>query len=119
MAEDIQDKIKEFKEKEEKTQKKKRRRKGFLIFILIIIIIVGLYEATVIVKRININKLGSEYCEYNGEHPIQTGMKGETHSVCKGCSKLMKFEYRVTDELCETCAQEFHRCRRCGLLLKD
>ena len=93
--------------------------KRFLIFLLIIILIVGLYASTVIVKKINVSKLGDEYCEYNGEHPIETGMKGETHSTCKGCSKLMRFDYRITDELCETCTQELHRCKRCGKLLKD
>ena len=54
------------------------RKKGILIFLLTIIIIAGLYASTVIVKKINVSKLGNEYCEYNGEHPIATGMKETT-----------------------------------------
>ena len=119
MEENLEEKIEEKKEKEEQEKKKKRRKKEILIFLLTIIIIAGLYASTVIVKKINISKLGDEYCKYNGEHPIETGMKGETHSTCKGCSKIMKFEYRITEELCETCAQEFHRCKQCGKLLED
>lgn len=119
MEENLEDKIEEFKKQEEQKLKKKRRKKRVLIFLLVIIIIAGLYASTVIVKRINISKLGNEYCEYNGEHPIETGMKGETHSICRGCSKLMKFDYRITDELCETCAQEFNRCKRCGKMLEN
>ena len=46
-------------------------------------------------------------------------MKGETHSTCRGCSKIMKFDYKMTDELCEICAQELHRCKKCGKLLQD
>ena len=99
--------------------KRKKRKKQILIFLIIIIFIIGLYASTVIVKKRNVSNLGNEYCQYNGEHPIQTGMKGETHSTCKGCSKIMKFEYKITDELCETCAQELHRCKLCGQLLQD
>lgn len=111
--------IEELKKVEEQKMKNKKRKKELLIFLLIIVLIVGLYASTVIVKRINVSKLGDEYCEYNGEHPIETGMKGETHSICRGCSKLMKFDYRITDQLCETCAEELHRCKHCGKLLKD
>lgn len=103
---------------EEKTNKKKKGIKGILILLIIILIIVGLYATTVVVKKINISKLSNEYCPYNGEHPVETGAKGEIHSTCKGCSKLMKFEYKITDELCEECAQELQRCKRCGKLLK-
>ena len=94
-------------------------KKTILISLLIIFIIIGLYASTIIVKKINVSKLGNEHCEYNGEHPIQTGMEGETHSMCRGCSKIMVFEYRITNELCETCAQELHRCERCGKLLEE
>ena len=94
-------------------------KKKILIFFTIIAVIVGLFLSTIIVKKINISKLGDEYCEYNGEHPIETGMKGETYSTCRGCSKMMKFENTITDELCETCAQELHRCKRCGKLLEN
>lgn len=111
--------IEEFKKAEEQKMKKKKRKKEFLIFLLIIVLIVGLYASTVIIKKINVSKLGDEYCEYNGEHPIETGMKGETYSSCKGCSKMMKFDYKITDVLCETCAEKLHRCKRCGRLLKD
>lgn len=111
--------IEELKKAEEQKMKNKKRKKELLIFLLIIVLIVGLYAVTVIVKRINVSKLGDEYCEYNGEHPIETGMKGETHSICRGCSKLMKFDYRITDQLCETCAEELHRCKHCGKLLKN
>lgn len=111
--------IEELKKEEEQKMKNKKRKKELLIFLLIIVLIVGLYAVTVIVKRINVSKLGDEYCEYNGEHPIETGMKGETHSICRGCSKLMKFDYRITDQLCETCAEELHRCKHCGKLLKN
>ena len=82
---------------EEDINKKKKRKKAILIFLLVIFIIAGLYASTVIVKKINVSKLGNDYCEYNGEHPIQTGMKGENHSTCKGCSKIMKFDYKIPD----------------------
>ena len=119
MEENLEEKIEEFKKKEEQERKKKRRKKEILIFLLIIIVLIGLYASTVIVKRMNIAKLGNELCEYNGEHPIQTGMKEELHSMCKGCSKIMDFETAITDELCDTCAQEFNRCKRCGKLLEN
>ena len=119
MEENLQEKIEEFKRQEEQENKKKRRKKEILIFLLAIIIIAGLYASTVIVKKINVSKLGTEHCEYNGEHPTQTGMKGEAHSTCRGCSKIMKFEYKITNELCDTCAEELHRCKLCGKLLED
>ena len=84
-----------------------------------IIIIAGLYAATIIVKQKNVAKLGNDYCQYNGEHPIETGMKGVEHQTCIGCSKIMKFEYKTIDKLCETCAKELHRCKQCGKLLQD
>jgi len=111
--------IEEVMKLEEQRRKKKRRKKEILIFLLMVIIIVGLYIATVIVKKNNVSKLGTELCEYNGQHPIETGMKGETHSTCRGCSKIMKFEYRITNELCDTCAEELHRCKQCGKLLEN
>ena len=119
MEENLREKIEEFKRKEEQEKKKKRRKKEILIFLLTIIIIAGLYASTIIVKKINVRKLGNEYCEYNGEHPTQTGMKGEAHSTCRGCSKIMKFEYKITNELCDTCAEELNRCKLCGKLLND
>ena len=115
----MEDNIEEINKIEENKKKKKRRKKEILIFLLTVIVIVALYASTVIVKKINISKLGNEYCEYNGEHPIETGMKGETHSTCKGCSKIMKFERTITNELCDTCAEELHRCKLCGKLLQD
>ena len=114
----MEDNKKEINETEE-IEKKKRKKKEILIFLLVVIIIAGLYISTVIVKKINVSKLGNEYCEYNGEHPIETGMKEETHSTCRGCSKIMKFERTITNELCDTCAKELNRCKRCGNLLKD
>ena len=102
-----------------KKDKKKKVIKNILIFFLIIIIIIGLYATSVIVKKINVSKLGDEYCTYNGEHPIETGMVEKTRSMCRGCSKIMEFEITITDELCETCAQELHRCKRCGKLLEN
>ena len=119
MEEEIDEKLEEFKKKEEKEKKKTRRKKEILIFLLTIIIIAGLFASTVIVKKINVAKLGNELCEYNGQHPIETGMKGETHSTCRGCSKIMKFERTITNELCDTCAEELHRCKLCGKLLQD
>lgn len=98
---------------------KKSKKKKILIILSIIILIVALYVSTVIVKRINVSKLGNEYCKYNGEHPVQTGMKGQTRSTCRGCSKIMTFEYRITNELCDTCAEELHRCKLCGNLLEN
>ena len=115
----MEEDIDEFKKNQERKKKRKKRIKAILIFLLTIIIIAGLYASTVIVKKINVSKLGTELCEYNGEHPIETGMKGETHSTCRGCSKIMKFDYKMTDELCEICAQELHRCKKCGKLLQD
>ena len=115
----MKENIGEFKKAEEQKAKKQKRKKEILIFLLVVAVIVGLYASTVIVKKINVSKLGNEYCEYNGEHPIETGMKEETNSTCRGCSKIMKFEYTITDELCEPCAEELHRCKRCGKLLKD
>ena len=115
----MEEEIEEFKKNQERKKKRKKRIKAILIFLLTIIIIAGLYASTVIVKKINVSKLGTEFCEYNGEHPIETGMKGETHSTCRGCSKIMKFDYKMTDELCEICAQELHRCKKCGKLLQD
>ena len=115
----MENSIEELKKQEEQELKKKKRKKTILIFLLVIILITGLYASTVIVKKINVSKLGNEYCVYNGEHPIENGMKAETHSMCRGCSKIMDFEYTITDELCETCAQELHRCKRCGGLLKE
>ena len=111
MEENLQEKIEEFKREEEQRNKRKRRKKEILIFLLIIVIIAGLYASTVIVKKINVSKLGTELCEYNGEHPTQTGMKGAAHSTCRGCSKIMKFEYKITKEL--------HRCKLCGKLLEN
>ena len=115
----MEENIEEFKKMQEKKEKKKKKKKQILVFILIIAIIAGLFASTIIVKKINVSKLGNEYCEYNGEHPIETGMKGETHSTCRGCSQIMKFEYRITDELCEICAEELHRCKFCGNRLED
>ena len=115
----MEDDIEELKKIEEQKMRKKRKIKEILIFLLIIMIISGLYVSTLIVKKINVAKLGNEYCEYNGEHPTETGMKEETHSTCRGCSKIMKFEITITDELCETCAEELHRCKLCGKLLQD
>ena len=119
MEENLEEKIEEFKKKQEKEEKKKRKKKEILIFLLIIVLLIGLYASTVIVKKINVAKLGNEHCPYNGEHPIQTGMKEETHSACKGCSKIMNFEYTITNELCDTCAEELNRCNRCGKLLEE
>ena len=119
MDENMQEKIEEFKKKQEIEEKKKRRKKEILIFLLIIIFVIGLYVSTVVVKRINVAKLGSELCKYNGEHPIQTGMVEETHSTCRGCSKIMKFENTITNELCDTCAKELNRCKRCGKMLEN
>ncbi len=99
--------------------KKEKKKKTILIFFIVIILLAGLFASTIIVKKINVSKLGNEYCEYNGEHPIQTGMKGEAHSTCKGCSKIMKFEYKITNELCDTCAKELNRCKLCGKLLEN
>ena len=115
----MEENIEEFKKMQEKKEKKKKRKKQILVCILIIAIIAGLFSSTIIVKKINVSKLGNEYCQYNGEHPIETGMKGETHSTCRGCSKIMKFEYRITDKLCEICAQELSRCKFCGKRLED
>jgi len=119
VEENLEEKIEEFKKKEEAEKRKKRRKKEILIFLLTILIIAGLYACTVIVKKINVAQLGTELCEYNGEHPIETGMKEETHSTCRGCSKIMKFEITITNELCDTCAEELKRCKRCGKLLQD
>ena len=119
MKENIQEKIEELKKNQKKEEKKKRRKKEILIFFLILILLMGLYESTVIVKKINISKLGTELCEYNGEHPIENGMKEETHSACRGCSKIMNFEYTITNELCDTCAEELNRCKHCGKLLEE
>ena len=115
----MEEEIEEFKKKQERKKKRKKRIKSFLIFLLIIMALIGLYASTVIVKKINVSKLGTELCEYNGEHPIETGAKREVHSTCRGCSKIMKFDYLTTDELCETCAKELHRCKQCGKLLQD
>ena len=111
--------LEEFKKVDEERKKKKRRKKEILVFFLLIIIIAGLYASTIIVKKMNVAKLGTELCEYNGEHPIETGMKAATHSTCRGCSKIMKFEYTITNQLCDTCAEELHRCKLCGKLLED
>ena len=119
MEENLEEKIEEFKKNQEKEQKKKRRKKEFLIFVVITILLIGLYASTVIVKKINVSKLGNEHCQYNGEHPIEKGMKEETHSVCRGCSKIMNFEYTITNELCDTCAEELNRCKHCGKLLEE
>jgi len=119
MDENIQEKIEEFKKKQEKEEKKKRKKKEILIFLLIIILLIGLYASTVIMKKINVAKLGTEFCEYNGEHPIQTGKREEAHSMCRGCSKIMDFKTTIIDELCDTCAEELHRCKRCGKLLEE
>ena len=119
MEENLQEKIEEFKRQQEQEKKKKRRIKAILIFVITVIIIAALFASTVIIKKINVAKLGTELCEYNGEHPIQTGAKDENHSTCIGCSKIMKFERTVTDELCDTCAKELNRCKRCGKLLEN
>ena len=119
LEENLEEKIEEFKKNQEKEQKKKRRKKEFLIFVVITILLIGLYASTVIVKKINVSKLGNEYCLYNGEHPKQTGMTEETHSMCRGCSKIMDFETTITDELCDICAEELNRCKRCGKLLEE
>jgi len=119
MEENFEEKMEEFKKREEQEKKKKRRKKELLIFFIITILLIAAYASTVIVKKINISKLGNEYCQYNGEHPIETGMKEETHSACRGCSKIMKFEITITNELCDTCAKELNRCKRCGNLLKN
>ena len=115
----MEEDIEEYKKNQERKKKRKKRIKAILIFLLIILILIGLYASTVIVKKINISKLGTEHCEYNGEHPTQTGMKEETHSTCRGCSKIMKFERTITNELCDICAEELHRCKLCGKLLED
>ena len=119
MEENLEEKIEEFKKQQEKEEKKKRRKKEILIFLLILILLIGLYASTVIVKKINVAKLGTELCEYNGEHPVETGMKEETHSTCRGCSKIMDFEYTITNELCDICAKELNRCKRCGKMLEN
>ena len=119
MEETLQEKIEEFKKKEEQEKKKKRRKKELIAILITVIIIIGLYISTTIVKNRNIAKLGTELCQYNGKHPTQTGMTVETHSVCRGCSKIMKFSNSITDELCDTCAKELNRCKRCGKLLEN
>lgn len=96
-----------------------KKTKTILTIIVTTVLLIGLYASTVIVKKINVSQLGTEYCEYNGEHPTQTGMKGEAHSTCRGCSKIMKFEYKITNELCDICAEELHRCKLCGKLLEN
>ena len=111
--------MEEFKKKEELEKKKKRRKKELIAILITVIILIGLYISTVIVKNRNIAKLGTELCQYNGEHPIQTGVKEEAHSTCRGCSKIMKFETTITNELCDTCAKELNRCKRCGKLLEN
>ena len=115
----MQNEKEEIKKIQEENFKKKRRKKEILVFLLVIIILAGLYASTVIVKKINVAKLGNEFCEYNGQHPIETGMKEETHSTCRGCSKIMKFERTITNELCDICAEELHRCKLCGKLLEE
>ena len=119
MKKSIEDKIEEFKKQQEREDKKKRTRKRILIFSLTIITIVALFLITHYVREYNLSKLTNEYCQYNGEHPIENGMKSETSSMCRGCSKIMEFEYTITDELCEECAQELNRCKRCGGLLQN
>lgn len=119
MEDNKKEKIEELKKIEEQKKKKKKRRKQILLFLLVIMITVGMYASTIIVKKINITKLGNEFCEYNGEHPIENGMKEETYSTCRGCSKIMRFERTITNELCDTCAEELNRCKLCGKLLKD
>lgn len=119
MEDNKKEQIEEFKKREEQKKKKKKRIKHILLFLLTIVIIFGIYESTIIVKKINVSKLGTELCEYNGEHPIETGIKRETYSQCRGCSKIMKFDITITNELCDTCAEELHRCKRCGKLLEE
>lgn len=119
MEDDKKEKIEEFKKREEQKKKNKKRRKHILLFLMVLTIIVAMYASTIIVKKINISKLGTEICEYNGIHPIETGMKEETYSTCRGCSKIMKFDITITNELCDTCAEELHRCKRCGKLLEE
>ena len=111
--------MEEFNKNKEQAQKKERRKKEIIAIGITIILILCIYASTVIVKKINVKKLGDELCKYNGEHPIETGMKEETHSICKGCSKIMRFPNTITDELCETCAEELHRCKLCGKLLEN
>jgi len=110
----MEDSKEEFKKKQEEKEKKKKRKKAILIFLILVIVLIGLYASTVIVKKINVSKLGDVYCEYNGKHPIETGVKKEAHSFCRGCSKMMQFERTITNELCDTCAEELHRCKLCG-----
>ena len=117
MKKSIEDKIEEFKKQQEQEEKRKRRKKVILIFLLTTTIIVALFLITHYVRQYNLSQLTEEYCQYNGEHPIENGMKAETSSMCRGCSKIMEFEYTITDELCEECAQKLNRCKRCGGLL--
>lgn len=118
MGDKIDNMIEAFQKNEERKNKKKKLKK-FLIFLLVIVIIIVLFWSTVIVKKINRSKLTDEYCKYNGEHPIENGMKETTHAMCKWCSDIMEFEYTITDELCESCANELNRCKRCGGLLEN
>jgi len=118
MEENLEEKIEEFKKKEEQEKKKKRRKKELIAILVTVIVLIALYASTTVVKNRNVAKLGTESCEYKGEHPIQTGMKDETHGTCKGCSKIMKFETTITNELCDTCAEELNRCERCGKLIE-
>ena len=94
MGDKIDKRIEEFKKNEEQ-KKKKKIIKRILIFILIILLIVALYITTETVRKINLSKLTDEKCEYNGEHPIETGMKETTHSMCRGCSDIIsKIKYK-------------------------
>lgn len=115
MGDKIDNMVEEFK----RNEKRKKIKKRLIIIFVVILIIVAAFLSTVIVKNINRSKLTNEYCKYNGEHPIATGMKETTHIMCKGCSTIMEFEYTVTDKLCEKCAKELNRCKRCSGLLEN
>ena len=115
MGDKVDNMVEEYKKKE----KVKKIKKRLIIILIVILIIVAAFLSTVIVKKINISKLTNEYCQYKGEHPLATGMKETTHVMCKGCSTIMEFEYTVTDKLCEKCAEDLNRCKRCGGLLEN
>ena len=83
MEDNKKEQIEEFKKREEQKKKKKKIIKHIFLFLLVIATISGMYASTVIVKKINVSKLGTELCEYNGEHPIETGIKKETRTINK------------------------------------
>ena len=84
-----------------------------VIIIISVILKVSVTSSGTKTKKQGDSKLPNEYCQYDGNHPSEAVL-----DVCGNCAICEKEIGYASDTLCEKCAKEYHRCRKCGLKLK-